>query len=98
MRVLLVSANREHLPDPIFPLGLAYIVAAVKNAGHHIEVADLCFGCHPLDDLRKQVSRFKPIETLQKDYGSHPIFLSTQYLIFHVDTSSQSVKRSCVVG
>jgi len=24
MRVLLVSANREHLPDPIFPLGLAY--------------------------------------------------------------------------
>ena len=32
MRVLLVSANREHLPDPIFPLGLAYIAAAVVNA------------------------------------------------------------------
>jgi len=44
MRVLLVSANREHLPDPIFPLGLAYIAAAATNAGHEINVADLCFG------------------------------------------------------
>ena len=44
MRVLLVSANREHLPDPIFPLGLAYIAAAVRDAGHVIDVADLCFG------------------------------------------------------
>lgn len=60
MRVLLVSANREHLPDPIFPLGLAYIAAAVARAGHKIEIADLCFGRHPLDDLRKQVLRFQP--------------------------------------
>ena len=60
MRVLLVSANREHLPDPIFPLGLAYIAAAAANAGHEIEIADLCFGRHPLDDLRKQVLRFNP--------------------------------------
>jgi len=27
VRVLLASANRERLPDPIFPLGLAYIAA-----------------------------------------------------------------------
>ena len=60
MRVLLVSANREHLPDPIFPLGLAYIAAAVSNAGHDIEVADLCFGVRPLYDLRRQVIRFRP--------------------------------------
>jgi hypothetical protein len=60
MRVLLVSANREHLPDSIFPLGLAYITPAVKNAGHHVEVADLCFGRYPLVDLRRQVGRFKP--------------------------------------
>ena len=60
MRVLLVSANREHLPDPIFPLGLAYIAASVNNAGHSTEVADLCFGRHPLQDLRRQVAQFKP--------------------------------------
>ena len=28
MRVLLVSANREHIPDPIFPPGLTYVGAA----------------------------------------------------------------------
>ncbi len=60
MRVLLVSANREHLPDPIFPLGLAYIAAAVAKSGHDIEIADLCFGRHPLNDLRRQVNQFKP--------------------------------------
>jgi hypothetical protein len=34
MRVLLVSANRERIPDPIFPPGLAYVAAAARQAGH----------------------------------------------------------------
>jgi len=34
MRVMLVSANREQIPDPIFPLGLAYIAAAIRLSGH----------------------------------------------------------------
>ncbi len=85
MRVLLVSANREHLPDPIFPLGLAYIAAAVSQAGHDIEVADLCFGKHPLDELRAQVSQFKPdvigLSLRNVDNAAYP--LNVDYLGLH---------------
>lgn len=60
MRVLLISANRERIPDPIFPLGLAYVGAAARQAGHDVTVADLCFGRAPLRTLADQVRRFQP--------------------------------------
>lgn len=60
MRVMLVSANREQIPDPIFPLGLAYIAAAIRNCGHTLHVVDLCFEKQPLDDLRQRITHFQP--------------------------------------
>jgi len=60
MRVLLVSANREHLPNPIFTLCLGYIAAATQQAGHEVAVADPCFGKHPLRDLRRQIVASRP--------------------------------------
>ena len=60
MRVLLVSANRERIPDPIFPLGLAYVAAAARRAHHEVAVADLCFGRAPLQRLADQVRHFRP--------------------------------------
>ena len=60
MRVLLVSANREHIPDPIFPLGLSYIAAAAQQAGHEVGVADLCFGRQPMDHLQRRIRAFRP--------------------------------------
>jgi radical SAM superfamily enzyme YgiQ (UPF0313 family) len=60
MRVLLVSANRERIPDPIFPLGLAYVAAAARQARHEVAVADLCFGRAPLQRLTDQVRHFRP--------------------------------------
>lgn len=85
MRVLLVSANREHLPDPIFPLGLAYIAAAVSKAGHEIDVADLCFGRRPLEELRAQVARFEPnvigLSLRNVDNAAYP--LTVDYLALH---------------
>jgi radical SAM superfamily enzyme YgiQ (UPF0313 family) len=33
-RILLISANRCTTPDPVFPLGLAYLHAALRQAGH----------------------------------------------------------------
>jgi radical SAM superfamily enzyme YgiQ (UPF0313 family) len=103
MRVLLVSANREHLPDPIFPLGLAYIAAAVSKAGHEIDVADLCFGSHPLDELRAQVACFEPnvigLSLRNVDNAAYP--LTVDYLALHrevVDVLHAASNAPVVLG
>jgi len=103
MRVLLVSANREHLPDPIFPLGLAYIAAAVSKAGHELEVADLCFGRHPLDELRAQVADFQPevigLSLRNVDNAAYP--LTVDYLALHrevVDALHAASNAPVVLG
>ena len=43
LRVLLISANTEQRPDPVFPLGAAYIAAAAAQHGHTVDILDLCF-------------------------------------------------------
>ncbi len=103
MRVLLVSANREQIPDPIFPLGLAYVAAAVRNAGHQIEIADLCFGRHPLRDLREQVAVFRPevigLSLRNVDNAAYP--LTVDYLSSHrevVDSLHQVSQAPVVLG
>jgi radical SAM superfamily enzyme YgiQ (UPF0313 family) len=39
-RILLISANRCTAPDPVFPLGLAHINAALRRAGHQTRWLD----------------------------------------------------------
>ena len=43
MRVLLISANTEMVPDPVYPIGPAYVGGAARAAGHEVETVDLCF-------------------------------------------------------
>lgn len=85
MRVLLVSANREHIPDPIFPLGLACIAAAAQQAGHLVAVTDLCFGRRPLHDLQRRVRAFRPqlvgVSIRNVDNAAYP--LTVDYLPGH---------------
>ena len=60
MRVLLISPNREHLPDPAFPLGLAYIAAALKRHGHLVHMLDLCFAADPEQAIAEDIAAFRP--------------------------------------
>jgi len=60
MRILLISVNRERMPYPVFPLGLAYIIRALREAGHEMEVMDLCFSQEVSADLNDTLHRFRP--------------------------------------
>jgi len=39
-RILLISANRCTAPDPVFPLGLTHLTAALRQAGHEVQWFD----------------------------------------------------------
>ena len=60
MKILLISVNREKMPYPVFPLGLAYLAEALKKEGYRSEVLDLCFCQDPSSDLRDVLQRFQP--------------------------------------
>ncbi len=101
MRVLLVSANREHIPDPIFPLGLAYIAASAQRAGHAIDIADLCFGRQPVRDLQRRIRAFQPevigLSIRNVDNAAYP--LTVDYLPRHreVIDAIRATTSACVV-
>jgi len=60
MKILLISVNRERMPFPVFPLGLAYIARGLREEGHQIEVMDLCFSQEVSVDLHQTLGRFRP--------------------------------------
>lgn len=45
--MLLVSANTEQLPDPVFPIGAAYMAAVAERHGHEVATFDCCFHDDP---------------------------------------------------
>lgn len=60
MRVLLVSANRERSPYPVFPLGLAYLAGPLTAAGHRLSVLDLCFATDAENSVAEALREFRP--------------------------------------
>lgn len=59
MKVAFVSANREHLPDPVVPLGVLSIISATPDSHEKIFV-DLCFVEDPVTEIREKLSGFSP--------------------------------------
>lgn len=47
MKLLLISANRERSPYPVFPIGLAFLTPRLREAGHQLAALDLCFETDP---------------------------------------------------
>jgi radical SAM superfamily enzyme YgiQ (UPF0313 family) len=56
-RVLLISTNRCKTPDPVFPLGLAHLNAALRRAGHETRWYDVQLPNPPLDEVLRE---FRP--------------------------------------
>ena len=56
-RILLISANRCTVPEPVFPLGLAYLSGALRQAGHQCA----WFDCLLQDSrLEERLEHFRP--------------------------------------
>src|SRR4030042_4120590 len=60
MRVLLISPNMEKLPDPVAPLGVAYLSSALKFHGHEVKCLDLCFEENSAKALAQSILGFAP--------------------------------------
>lgn len=56
MRVLLISTNKIRVPRPALPIGMAYISAALKSVGHHVEVLDLLWESRELKAVRERLT------------------------------------------
>jgi radical SAM superfamily enzyme YgiQ (UPF0313 family) len=50
-KVLLISDNRCTKPDPVFPLGLAYLNSALRRAGHDTHWVDSLAGAEQIEDV-----------------------------------------------
>jgi len=103
MKVLLISPNIEYLPDPIFPLGLAYVAAALKDRGDDYQILDLCFADDVKAALAAHIKAYGPdlvgLSLRNLDNVSYPNYLS--YLPFYrevVNTIRQHTDSRVLVG
>ena len=60
MRVLLINTNQVKTPQITIPLGVCYVASAVRNAGHEVDLLDLCFERHPATTVRRVVEWIRP--------------------------------------
>lgn len=60
MKILLISANRERSPYPVFPIGLSYLAPPLAAAGHELRALDLCFAAEPEAAVAAAVADFTP--------------------------------------
>jgi len=103
MKVLLVSPNVETLPDPVFPIGLAYIAASLKKNQIPCQVLDLCFVSNYDAALSSAVTSFAPdiigLSIRNLDNVSYPKYIS--YIEFYrqiVKTLRQYSQALIVIG
>jgi radical SAM superfamily enzyme YgiQ (UPF0313 family) len=60
MRILFVSVNRESVPYPVAPLGVAYVAGAARSAGHEVRLLDLCFSERVETDIAGAIHELAP--------------------------------------
>jgi hypothetical protein len=103
MKILLVSPNVESLPDPVFPLGLAYITASLKRNRIHYQVLDLGFVEDYEAAIESTITSFQPdiigLSLRNVDNVSYPNYIS--YLPFYrtvVQRLRRQSKGHIVVG
>ncbi len=59
MRILLISANKEPFPEPVFPLGAVYVGNALLRAGAQVRIFDMRHHMF-FTTLKKEITFFRP--------------------------------------
>ncbi|GAA5159963.1 B12-binding domain-containing radical SAM protein [Viridibacterium curvum] len=60
MRVLLIYSNQSREVEPAAPIGLSYVAAATRAAGHVVQLLDLAFSADIHTALRNSIATFRP--------------------------------------
>ncbi|WP_224985093.1 B12-binding domain-containing radical SAM protein [Geomonas agri] len=56
----MISTNRETAPQPAVPIGAAWVAEALRLAGFHVKLLDLCFLPDPLTAVADALAGFAP--------------------------------------
>jgi len=59
-RVLIISTNRELAPQPVAPIGAAWVAESLHQAGFKVRLLDLSFEKHPEDRVAAEIGEFRP--------------------------------------
>jgi len=84
VRVLCVNPNREQMPWPVVPVGLALVATALEQAGHDVRFLDLTFSKDPARDVAAAVGRQQPelvaltVRNLDNCNFERPVFFLPQ--------------------
>ena len=58
-RILLISANRESFPEPVFPIGSVYVGNALQMAGARVRIFDMRHH-FSTSSVQKEIATFQP--------------------------------------
>jgi len=58
--ILLISGNITTEPYPVYPLGMAYVTAALRKAGHLVQEYDMLLMPDPENELNASIQTLKP--------------------------------------
>ena len=55
MNILFICTSRESMPYPVFPLGASYVVQALLDKGHSVDILDMILEDDSADSLAKKL-------------------------------------------
>jgi radical SAM superfamily enzyme YgiQ (UPF0313 family) len=94
VKFLLVSANREKMPYPVYPLGAAFVADAARAAGAEVRTLDFCVETDPHDALAEAIREFAPdaigFSIRNMDNCSYP---NTQFYLPEVREAIRTARR-----
>jgi len=103
MKTLLIATNTESIPDPVFPLGTAYIADSLKKNNMNFQILDLFFCDDFKSKIKSKILEYKPdiigLSLRNFDSTTYPNFLS--YIPFYqeiVDTIKKQTSSIIVLG